>query len=55
MDQELSKFEQEATKTPIWLPIIGVVVFFFVVVLAVLFPGAAPSIPDGGAVQTQNE
>jgi hypothetical protein len=48
MDQELSKFEQESTKTPVWLPIMGVVVFFLVVVLAVLFPGSSPTVPDGG-------
>ncbi len=55
MDQELSKFEQEATKTPIWLPIIGVLVFFLVVMLAVLFPGAPPDLPDGAAIQSQSE
>ena len=56
MDQNLSKFEQEATKTPVWLPIVGVAVFFFVVLLAVLFPGEAPIVPDSGqAQQTQGE
>ncbi len=55
MDQELSKFEQEATKTPIWLPITGVLVFFLVVLIAVLFPGSPPDIPDGGEIQSQSE
>lgn len=55
MDQELTKFEQESTKAPIWLPILGVILFFMVMILAVMCPGEAPSIPDGGAVQQQSE
>jgi hypothetical protein len=55
MDQELTKFEQEATKAPIWLPIIGVIIFFMVMILAVMCPGEAPSLPDGGAAQQQSE
>lgn len=51
MDQELTKFEQEATKAPIWLPIIGVIIFFVVMILAVMCPGEAPTLPDGGAQQ----
>ena len=53
MSQELSKFEQEATKPPIWLPIAGVIAFFVVVLLAVLCPGEAPINPDGGQQQQQ--
>jgi hypothetical protein len=55
MDQELTKFEQESTKAPIWLPILGVVMFFFVVILAVLCPGEPPPIADGGQVRQQTE
>jgi len=55
MDQELTKFEQEATKAPIWLPIIGVIIFFVVVILSVMCPGEAPIVPDGGAAQQQSE
>ena len=51
MDQELTKFEQEATKAPIWLPIIGVILFFIVVIIAVTCPGEAPEVPDGGTQQ----
>ena len=52
MDQDLSKFEQEATKAPIWLPIIGVIIFFIVMILAVICPGEAPEVPDAGAANT---
>lgn len=53
MDQQLTKFEQESTKAPVWLPILGVIGFFVVVIIAVLCPGEAPQIPDGGQVQQQ--
>jgi hypothetical protein len=46
MDQDLTKFEQESTKTPIWLPIAGVALFFVVVMLAVTCPGRAPEIGE---------
>ena len=55
MDQQLTNFEQESTKAPIWLPIFGVIVFFLVVLLAVICPGAPPEIPDGGQQQEQGE
>lgn len=52
---ELSKFEVESTKTPIWIPIAGVILFFVVVVLAVMCPGEAPQLGDGGAGASQSE
>ena len=55
MDQELTKFEQESTKAPIYLPIFGVIIFFVVMILAVMCPGEPPAIPDGGAAQQQTE
>lgn len=55
MSQELTKFEQEATKAPIWLPIGGVILFFIVMILAVVCPGEAPTVPDGGQAQEQSE
>jgi hypothetical protein len=41
MDQGPSKFEREATRTPRWLPIAGVVVFLLVVVFVIVFPRPA--------------
>jgi hypothetical protein len=55
MSAELSKFEVESTKTPIWLPILGVIVFFVVVVLGVMCPGEPPIAPDGGTEQAETE
>ena len=55
MSQELTKFEQEATKAPIWLPIAGVILFFIVMGIAVMCPGEAPIVPDSGQVQRQSE
>lgn len=52
MSGDLSKFEVDSTKTPVWLPIMGVVIFFVVVVLAVMCPGEAPTIGDGGTAQS---
>ena len=53
MDQQLTKFEQESTKAPIYLPIGGVVVFFILLFLAVMCPGEAPEVADGGQDQQQ--
>jgi len=50
MNGDLSKFEQESTKTPIWLPVVGVVFFFAFVVFGVMCQGEAPPPPDGGAI-----
>ncbi len=55
MSGELSKFEVESTKTPIWLPIVGVIIFFVVVVLAVMCPGEAPQIGDAGATSAESQ
>ncbi len=55
MNQELTKFEQESTKPPVWLPITGVIVFFIIVILGVMCTGDAPEIPDGGQVREQTE
>ena len=55
MSGELSKFEVESTKTPVWLPIFGVVVFFVVVVIGVMCPGADPMAVDGGTQEGQTE
>jgi hypothetical protein len=55
MDQELTKFEQESTKAPIWLPIVGVAMFLLVLVVAVMCPGEPPAIGDGGTTQQQSE
>ncbi len=55
MDQQLTNFEQESTKSPIWLPIFGVIVFFVVVLIGVICPGAPPDIPDGGEIREQAE
>lgn len=54
MDQDLTKFEQESAKAPIWLPIAGVILFFIVIIMAVICPGEAPSVPDGGAAQEES-
>lgn len=55
MSGDLSKFEVESTKTPVWLPIIGVIIFFCVVVLAMMCPGEPPAYGDGGAEQQQSQ
>lgn len=55
MSGELSKFEVESTKTPIWLPIVGVIAFFVVVIIAVMCPGDPPRIGDGGAASAQSQ
>ncbi len=56
MSGDLSKFEMESTKTPVWVPIAGVIAFLFVVVLAFIFPGEAPTIEEGEqAHESQSE
>jgi len=55
MSGDLSKFEVESTKTPIWLPVAGVVLFFVVAVLAVMCPGEPLALGDGGTRTEQSE
>ena len=55
MDQELTKFEQESTKPPIWLPIVGVILFFIMMTLAVTCTGSPPEIEEHERVNTEQQ
>jgi hypothetical protein len=41
---ELNKYEQESTKTPLWIPLVVIGVFIIIVILALIFPGKPPEI-----------
>ncbi len=55
MKQDLTKFEEESTKSPILLPIIGVVVFLLVGIMATVCTGKKPAPPDDGQQQAQGQ
>jgi len=38
---ELTHFEQESTKIPVVLPLVGIGIFILIAFLAILFPGGA--------------
>jgi hypothetical protein len=50
--EERSDFERDATRTPLWLPVLGVIAFLLVVVVAVMCPGRSASVADAGATRS---
>jgi hypothetical protein len=44
-----SRFERDSTKAPLWLPIVGVLLFVAIALVAVLRPDARPPARRPGA------